>query len=109
MRPRRLFGLIEPADGAPRSRTGLLAPGARGLPSAAATRFLHPGRDEPEIQGTRTAASRRTQNPYHRSRFVTPAKAGAHFYGGPAFAGMTGKWTSTGRARPPYAPLPSSA
>src|ERR1700723_4799422 len=51
MRPRRLFGMLGWADGAPGSGTGFETQGAEGLPSAAATSTLSPCRNDEEIQG----------------------------------------------------------
>ena len=50
-RPWRLFGLGEPADGAPSSGAGLSARGAKGLPSATAALTLPHRRRGDEIQG----------------------------------------------------------
>ncbi len=53
-RPWRLFGLRQPADGAPSSGAGLSARGAKGLPSATAALTL------PRRRGSPAGASRRT-------------------------------------------------
>jgi hypothetical protein len=55
LRPRRLFGLREAADGAPCSGTGSCTRGSGGLPSATAAPSLPRRRDEREIQGARAA------------------------------------------------------
>src|SRR5260370_36874523 len=76
-RPRRLFGLIEPADGAPCSGTGLSTQGAGGLPSATAAPTLRPCREEREIQGARAAGvSKDAQAAIHphRSHELCPEK-----------------------------------
>lgn len=51
VRPRRPFGLIDPAEGAPRSCTGFEAKGRAGLPSATAVNVLRLCRGDFLIQG----------------------------------------------------------
>src|SRR3984957_6245264 len=68
MRPRRLFGMLGWADGAPGSGTGFETQGAEGLPSAAATSTLSPCRNDEEIQGVYLGYT-------HGIRSRTPSRA----------------------------------